>query len=174
MAKKKQQVASSTKTSRAFEQLKQKIEKSKKVENGKSKKEQSSLQIPILEINDDSSESSSEENNNTPTDENLRMDLTLQCGSKSEYEFVCKTCGGDHDETRCTSNYCPICLNKHKVDNCPHKAATAIVCEWCSKKGHLQSKCPMKQYIITKDDIPADVTCFVCGEKGHLVSFIKF
>ncbi|KAF0974234.1 hypothetical protein FDP41_006844 [Naegleria fowleri] len=131
----------------------------------------SSIQIPILEISDknltDASPSSEEEQVEN-IDENIRLDLSLQCGSKSEYEFVCKTCGGEHDEEKCTNNYCPNCLEKHKLENCPHAKAGANVCEWCNKKGHTQVKCPMKQYIISKDDIPENVICFVCGEKGHL------
>lgn len=134
----------------------------------------SSIQIPILEISDknltDASPSSEEEQVEN-IDENIRLDLSLQCGSKSEYEFVCKTCGGEHDEEKCTNNYCPNCLEKHKLENCPHAKAGANVCEWCNKKGHTQVKCPMKQYIISKDDIPENVICFVCGEKGHLVCF---
>ena len=173
--------------SKTFNQLKQKLRQNKsevvvavkkqKVNNKPSSssnngKSSSSIQIPIMEISDETSEDD-ERNSDTIIDEkNIRLDLTLHCGSKSEYEFVCKTCGGDHDETKCNNMYCPNCLGKHKIDNCSYKAASAPACEWCLKKGHLQSKCPMKQYIISKDDVPASVVCFVCGEKGHLVSYM--
>ncbi|KAG2379510.1 hypothetical protein C9374_006627 [Naegleria lovaniensis] len=138
----------------------------KKSTSSPSLNKNNSIQIPILEISDKNSSSEEEQVENI--DENIRLDLSLQCGSKSEYEFVCKTCGGEHDEERCSNNYCPNCLEKHKLDSCPHTKAGANVCEWCNKKGHTQTKCPMKQYIISRDDIPENVVCFVCGEKGHL------
>jgi len=159
------QPTSSTQKPSKVADLKQKLLSKSTIRTDASvKKRTSNIQLPILEtVNDDSSSSSSSE-------EVLRDDLSLHIGSKSEYEFVCKTCGGDHDETRCNNNYCPNCLMKHKVDNCPHKATTAIACEWCCKKGHTQAKCPMRQYLLTKDDLPKDIICFVCGEPGHVVS----
>ncbi|KAL9656614.1 hypothetical protein ABK040_002886 [Willaertia magna] len=109
-------------------------------------------------------------NNNeaSSSDDVIDRSLALDCGSKKEHDKNCKLCGeSGHKFEKCPNYFCPTCVRRHPSSKiCPYEKTPP--CDHCGKKGHAEKNCPLKQFLLTKDDITSDVICFSCGESGHL------
>eukprot|EP01080_Neovahlkampfia_damariscottae_P008919 gene8919-868_t len=87
--------------------------------------------------------------------------------NKKQFNVVCTICGQTkHFGYQCPNAICYACLNPgHVVADCPFKKSKS--CDWCSRKGHDENSCPVKEMNITRSDIVPEVHCFFCGEKSR-------
>jgi len=151
--------------------------------------------------NSASSASSSSSSRGNSSSNNQIVPLSFL--SKDTFTECCTLCGhDDHEVFECPHRFCSLCNRKgHESTNCTYRNVSRsnqrgpLTCDWCSKVGHTESKCPMKEFTLDSDAVSEEklkqwkitkietssgylccelpqkkndqIYCFNCGGKRH-------